>query len=309
MWLAKPRRGFLVFLVFLVLSGLFWLSTALNGYYDYEIDLPVVVHGMPANIIQTDSLDVVRVAVHDKGFTLLQYAQRKNPSVLDIDFETFRKAGNRCAVSAAELHKLITKRLQGSTSISSIKPDKIEFGFVEGIAKKVPVRLNGNFVPAKNYYIEHSEIRPAHVTLIAPADVIDTIHYAVTERFTVENFSDTVSQNVKIRAAAGTKVVPGEVTAVIYPDVLTEDEVEVPVAAVNVPEGVILRTFPTRVKVKYTVGASAYRNINTSQFKVQIDYNDIAPDADKCSVRLAAVPKGVKSASVETGEVDYLIEN
>ncbi len=309
MWLVKPRRGFFVFLIFLVLSGLFWLSTALNGYYDYEIDLPVVVHGMPANIIQTDSLDIVRVSVHDKGYALLQYAQRKNPSAIDIDFETFRKPGNRCAVSAVELHKLVTKRLQNSTSISSIKPDKIEFGFVEGVAKNVPVRLNGNFVPAKNYYLEHAEIRPSHVTLIAPADVIDTMHFAVTERLTIEDFSDTVSQNVKIRAAARTKVVPGEVTAVLYPDVLTEEEIEVPVAAVNVPEGVILRTFPARVKVRFTVGASMYRNINAAQFKVQLDYNDIAPGADKCKVRLAAVPKGVKRAKLAADEVDYLIEN
>ncbi len=307
--LIRPRREVFVFLVFLVLSGLFWLSTALNGYYDYEIDLPVVVNGMPANIIQTDSLDVVRVSVHDKGYTLLQYAQRKNLSSLSIDFQTFRKPNGRCAVSAVELHKLVTKRLQNSTSISSVKPDKIEFGFIEGVAKNVSVRLNGDFVPAKNYYLEHTEISPSHVTLYAPADEIDTIHFAVTERLNIEDFSDTVSQNVKIRAAARTKVVPAEVTVTLYPDVLTEEEVEVPVAAVNVPEGTILRTFPARVKVRFTVGASMYRNVNASQFKVQMDYNDIAIGAEKCRVRLAAAPKGVKSAALETDEVDYLIEN
>ncbi|MCD8281829.1 MAG: YbbR-like domain-containing protein [Prevotella sp.] len=306
----RPRRSFFVFLVFLVLSGLFWLSTALNGYYDYELDLPVVVTGLPSNIILTgDSADVVRVAVHDKGFALLQYSRLKNVRALVINFPTYQRQGNKCVLSAAELHKLITKRLQGSTTINSIKPERIELSYVEGVGKSVPVRLTGNIEPAKNYYLEHTELHPSHVTLYAPAGEIDSVRYAYTEELNAVNFTDTLQAMVRLKTVSGQKVVPDEVAVTLYPDVLTEEEAEVRVMPVNVPEGTILRTFPSRVKVRFAVGVSMYRNINTSQFIVEADYGKISEDAEKCPLTLAQIPKGVKQASLVTSEVDYLIEN
>ncbi len=305
----RPRKGFLVFLVFLVLSGLFWLSTALNGFYDYEIDMPVSVEGLPKNVIlTTDSVDFVRVSVHDKGYALLQYVKKKNVPAVIIDFPSFDKQG-KCVISSTELHKIVTKKLPNSISVSSIKPDKLEFGYVTGQGKNVPVRLSGDFTPASNYYLEHTEIEPSHVTVYAPADEIDSIHYALTERMQVRNFSDTVRTRVRLENSPRTKTVPAEVDVTLYPDVLTEEEAEVPVTTVNVPEGTVLRIFPSRVKVRYTVGVSAYRNVNVSQFVVEADYEKTAGGAEKCPLRLSAVPKGVKRAVLETSGVDYLVEN
>jgi hypothetical protein len=75
------------------------------------------------------------------------------------------------------------------------------------------------------------------------------------------------------------------------------------------PEGKILRTFPSKVKVVYTVGASAIRNISPGQFTVVADYNDIlAHPSDKCPVKLTAKPSGLKNVKLELDEVNYLIE-
>ncbi len=308
--LLRPRRGFFIFLVFLVLSGLFWLSTALNDSYDCELDLPVAIKNVPANVVLTnDSIDIVRVTVRDKGYTLLQYARRKGVMPVEIDFSAYPKQNGKCVVSASELHKLITKRLQNSTSVSTVKPDKMDLCYVEGTGKSVSVRLTGNFTPAKNYYLEHTEIEPSRVTLYASPGEIDSIQYVFTENLQMKNFSDTVSATVKIKQMPRMKTVPDEVTVTFFPDILTEDEAEVRITTVNVPDGTILRTFPSRVKVKYTVGVSMYRNVNLSQFKIQADYGSITESTDKCRLSLVQIPKGVKQASLETSEVDYLIEN
>ncbi len=306
----RPRRDLLVFLVFLVLSGLFWLSTELNGYYDYEIDIPVKVTDVPANLIQTtEDVEVVHVTIHDKGFALLQYVRGNMTVPLTLNFSTYKIQGNKCVVSTTELSKMITKKFPNSTTVKSIKPDKIELTFVEGVGKSVPVRVVGNIEPAKNYYLEHLEVEPSSVTLYAPQGVIDSIDYVTTESLQLENFSDTLKAKVRVKTQTNTKAVPSEVEVTLFPDILTEEEVEVPITVVNVPRGVTLRTFPSRVKVKFTVGASLYKTVNTSQFEVVANYDDIVEDAEKCCISLAQTPNGVKAATLDIDEVDYLIEN
>ncbi len=306
----RPRRDLLVFLVFLVLSGLFWLSSELNGYYDYEVDIPVEVTDVPTNLIQTtDEVETVHVTIHDKGFALLQYVRGRNMTPLSLDYDVYKKQGNKCMVSATELSKMVAKKFPNSTTVNSIKPDKIEMSFVEGVGRSVAVRVVGNIEPAKNYYLEHLEVNPSKVTLYAPSGEADSTEYVETETLNLENFADTLKTMVKVKTQANTKAVPSEVEVTLFPDILTEEEVEVPITMVNTPQGVTLRTFPSRVKVKFTVGASLYRTINASQFEVVADYDDIEENAEKCHVVLTQIPKGVKTATLETNEVDYLIEN
>ncbi len=45
------------------------------------------------------------------------------------------------------------------------------------------------------------------------------------------------------------KIVPQMVRLAVYPDVLTEESVDVPVTAINVPDNMVLRTFPSKVAV------------------------------------------------------------
>ena len=75
------------------------------------------------------------------------------------------------------------------------------------------------------------------------------------------------------------------------------------------PDGKILRTFPSRVTVTFTVGASIFRSITPDRFKVVVDYNELmANPSDKCNIYLRSVPHGVRNARLSVNKVDYLIE-
>ena len=70
-----------------------------------------------------------------------------------------------------------------------------------------------------------------------------------------------------------------------------------------------LRAGQPWVKVVFVTGASMFRSISPESFKVVADYNDIkANPSDKCTIRIIAVPHGVKNARPEIESVDYLIE-
>lgn len=104
-------------------------------------------------------------------------------------------------------------------------------------------------------------------------------------------------------------MVPSTVRISVYPDVLTEEAVEVPVTAINMPSGMVLRTFPSRVKVRFTVGASLFRTISPDMFRVVVDYEElIANPSDKCTLQLRSVPGTVSKARLDVNKVDYLLE-
>jgi hypothetical protein len=110
----------------------------------------------------------------------------------------------------------------------------------------------------------------------------------------IVNFDDTVIQTVALKSIKGVKIVPSMVRIGLYPDILTEESVDVPISAVNMPQGKVLRTFPSKVSVRFTVGASMFRMIKPEQFKVIADYNDLtAHPSDKCNIYLRVYPHNV----------------
>ena len=308
--LLRPRRSYLTFLVFLVLSGLFWLSTALNESYDCEIAVPVSVENIPKNVIITSEVeDTLRVTVHDKGFALLQYLYSGKITPISINMPVASKQSDKYVVTAAELLRLVRKQMYTSSSVTSVKPERIEVAYCYGTAKKVAVRLDGDIVPASDYYLSHVQITPEKVTVYSTKELLDSITHVTTELLHVRNFADSVSMTVNLKTIKGARINPQKVRVDLFPDVLTEGSADVPITVVNMPEGVNVRTFPSRVKVKYSVGVSQYRTVNMGQFRVEMDYNEIRHDTDKCPLRITSMPKGITKASLEFAEVDYLIEN
>jgi len=139
--------------------------------------------------------------------------------------------------------------------------------------------------------------------------MLDSIKYVLTEELKITNFDDTVVQTVNLQAMKGVKIVPSQVMITLCPDVLTEESVEVPIHAVNMPEGKTLRTFPPRVKVKFVTGASMFRQIKAEHFRVVADFNELSrKPSEKCKLYLRNIPAGVKNAQLEISQVDYLIE-
>ena len=71
----------------------------------------------------------------------------------------------------------------------------------------------------------------------------------------------------------------------------------------------VLRTFPSRVTVRFTIGASLFRTISPDQFKVVADYEELSKNpSDKCTLELRSVPRTVSKAHLEMNRVDYLLE-
>ncbi|MBR1400391.1 MAG: YbbR-like domain-containing protein [Prevotella sp.] len=304
------NKEFLIFLFFLLLSGAFWLITTMNETYEKEIPIPLRLEGMPKNVVVTsDTEDTLRVTVRDRGYVLASYLYGGNIMPLRLNFNTYNKGNGRGSASTSDLQKLIYQRIFKSSRITSIKPDKFEYTYNNGESKLVSVSLAGKILPGKSYYLSKIKFTPEFVTIYAEKNKLDSIKTMFTEKLNIANVTDTLEQTVNLTKIRGVKALPSTVKMSIYPDVLTEESIEVPITAVNMPEGKVLRTFPSRVKVLFTTGASMYRGIHAEQFRVEADYNEIQDHpSEKCSIRVVMAPSSLRNIRTEPEQVDYLIE-
>lgn len=308
---SSLNKEFLIFLFFLLLSGAFWLMMALNETYEEELKVPVRLVGMPRNAVMTDEpADTVKVTVRDKGFTLVTYKYGHWFRPLTFKFATYANEDQgHGVILAADIIKQVQSQLYGSSKLLSVKPEKLDFYFTYGASKKVPVRFRGKISTSKSYYLAHTEFSPMMVTAYANKKVLDELKYVEIEPFNYRNLQDTIRRNVRLQKIRGVKLVPSTVRLSVYPDVLTEESIEVPVSAVNMPAGMVLRTFPSRVTVRFTIGASQFRMIRPEQFNVVVDYQTLAENpSDKCTLQLRSVPSSVSKAKLELDKVDYLLE-
>ena len=301
------NKEFLIFLFFLALSGAFWLLMTLNETMEREFKIPMRLSGVPRNAVMTGELpDTVRVTVRDKGFTLVTYDFR--PLVFRFSNYADEDEG-KGMIPLADVQKQVLSQMYGSSKLLQVKPGAFDFYFTYGTSKKVPVVFRGKITTNKSYYLAHTEFYPSMVTVYANKQQLDKLQSVEIEPFNYRNLQDTIRQAVKIRKIRGVKIVPPTVRLSVYPDVLTEEAIEVPITAINMPPGMVLRTFPSKVTVRFTIGASLFRTIKPNLFKVVVDYEELAANpSDKCTLQLRSVPRSVSKASLEIDRVDYLLE-
>ncbi len=282
----------------------------LNETQEKEIMMPIVLTNIPKNVVITsDSNDTIHVTVRDKVYILATYIFGKRLRPIAVNFNQYASEYGHGQVPMADLQRLIYQQLYGSSRITSIKPDKIEFYFNYGAHKRVPVRFQGKVATEENYFITNTRIIPDSVTIYASNDQLEELRYVYIEPLNLQNVADTVRTQVKIEKTIGMKSIPNTVKVELIPDVLTEKTVEVNIHCVNLPEGKVLRTFPTKAAVRFVVGASQYRNITADGFYVIVDYNELIDNpTEKCKLHLQATPNGVSKARLEYDTVEYLIE-
>ncbi|MCD8296984.1 MAG: YbbR-like domain-containing protein [Prevotella sp.] len=304
------NREFLIFLFFLVISGTFWLLMSLNETYEKEIEVPLILVETPTNVVLTsDSSTSIRVVVKDKGYTILTYLYGKKIHPIKIDFNKYGKSSDYGSVSSSELQKLIYQQLYNSSSIVSCKPDKFEYYYNYGLKKRLPVRINGKILSKQSYYLSKVTIKPDTIDVYANREMLDSFKYVNTEQIHVTNITDTMVMQVSLEKIKGVKYMPDNVNISIYPDILTEESMDVPIQAINMPEGKILRTFPSKVTVTFAVGVNQFRSIRPEKFKVVVDYKEIEDNhTEKCNVYLRNAPHEVRNAKIGIRQVDYLIE-
>ncbi len=310
------NKEFLIFLLFLVLSGAFWTMTTFNEVWEKEIKVPVHIVNVPQNIVLTsDEVDTVRVILRDKGFVLVNYLIGDNEHEkigIKADFNTYNKGNGYGVVAAAEIQRILYKQLASSTKIvqQQGKPDKCEFTYNYGQSKKVPVVYTGKVEPEELHFISNVTYSPDSVLVYASHKKLDSLECVYTDPIYITKAHDTLSVYTPLRKMQGVKISPNSVKVTFHTDILIETTIsDIRIKGVNVPDGKIIRTFPSKVNVMFVTGAKSLKDIKASDFVVVVDYDDLVKHpSDKCTLHLVRQPHEVQKVRLSMNSVDYLIE-
>ena len=308
---SKTNREFLIFLLFLLLSGIFWLMMTFNETYEKEIVLPVRYVNVPQSAVLTSGeSDSIHVNISDKGFSIFAFIYSRDSHTIDIDFTKYALPDGIGSVPAIDLQHMIEQLLPTSAKITSLKTEKLVFYYNNGEKKKVPVRWRGHLKTDPHYFIAKTLIEPDSVTIFASREKLDSIHYVYTRELNYSDIHDTLIVTSELQRMQGVKIVPNRVKINIQTDVLTEETIDsIPVVGINMPKGKVLRTFPSRVSVKIVTGMKNYKAIMPSDILVVADYEQFKDEtSDKCTLQVKKVPEGVSRATLNVKQVDYLIE-
>lgn len=310
------NKEFLIFLLFLVLSGAFWTMTTFNEVWEKEIKIPIQIVNVPQNVVLTsDEVDTVRVILRDKGFVLVNYLIGGNDYeklAIKADFNTYNRGNGYGVVTAAEIQRLLYKQLASSTKIiqQQGKPEKSEFTYNYGQSKKIPVVYTGKVEPEELYFISNVTYSPDSVLVYASHKKLDSLECVYTKPIYITKAHDTLSVYTELRKMQGVKIMPNNVKVTFHTDILTETTInDIRIKGVNVPDGKIIRTFPSKVNVTFVSGAKNLKDIKASDFVVVVDYDDIIKHpSDKCTLHLVRQPHEVQKVRLSMKSVDYLIE-
>lgn len=308
---SRANREFLIFLFFFAIAGVFWLLTTLNETTEQEVKITVRYVNVPKNaVITSPEVDTLRVTVADKGINLLSFLYGGQRHQVSVDFQRYAHSAGSGSVGQSDLLRLVAKELPASSKVNSIKPEKFVFYYNYGERKQVPVRMRGQVVPEKLYFISDTIVEPDSVTIYASRQKLDSISVVYTEQLNFTDWHDTLIVKPYLQKLTGVKVIPEQVCFTFITDVLTEESIEgIPVVGINMPEGKVLRTFPAKVRVRFVTGMKRYQQLSPADFLVVADYNEFSKSqSPKCNIYLRRSPSNISRAKLEVQQVDYLIE-
>lgn len=311
---SSKSREFSVFLFFLAVSAGFWLLQTLDETFEMEIAVPLRLADVPDEVVITTPLpDKLHVTVRDKGTILMRYWHKSLDSI-SLSFADYDNGmiNGRVRVPQADVLKSIQGLLAASTRVQAIHPDTIEFFYNHGMNAVFPVAMVGEVETNAHYYLLDVTISPSEVKVFAPASTLDTLTSVRTMPVSLTDLKETTTLEVPLRLIRGAKMEPERVTLTATVDVYMENTIEVPIVSLNFPGDKQLRTFPSSVKVTYTVGYSRSKEVTRQNFVSVVTYEELldlqGQGATKIPVRLKSIPEGVKIVRIEPQELDYLVE-
>lgn len=312
----KYQQKILLFLFFVVLSTIFWIIRSLNEEYEADILYPVRYGGMPENkVLLSEPPDKLKLRVKALGRTILshKYSYFLRPLKFDVSSYSLNTIGTDSSYILTGTAKEALAKELDDIRILDISPDTLFFRFSEMITKKVVIKHNIENFPrifAKQYMFNGElSFLPDSIIVSGPNSILDTLNCVYTEPVTINNLNDSLERTCLLEKIDQVVFSRKKVKLLIPVDKFTELSYLVDINHMNVPDSLVLKTFPNSVRITCRVTLSYYDKVSPELFEPYVDYNDIETlISSKLKVLIRDVPEYIHSLTLYPSSVEFLIE-
>ena len=264
------------FLLFIILSVVFWFMTKLSKEYDSTLEYPVSYINLPEDkLLQEAPVEVIEIHVKTTGFKLI--SATFFPTELKIDVSNLNwKSSTDYYLLLSQQKLAIQKQMKTGVEIDFFINDSIYFNLGKLKNKKVPVKplldlsyatgfeLNGNITTV-----------PDSILISGPESILDTINFVSTKLLQIKKLNNSIDQTIEIErfsSDSNVKLQQKNIKIIANVEKYTEGTLEIPFEVLNLPENNIINTFPKVVKVTYKVALSNFNKIDFTSFLIHCDY-------------------------------------
>jgi len=319
--LKQIQHKYLIFLFFLILSILAWFVRALSDTYEAEIKYPVRYTNLPPNrILSKPPPEKLLLTVRSDGYTILSTKLIFKPP-LSYNVNAFSMYSlTMDSTSVYTLTKYARERLSSELNkrkknieITDITPDTLFFNFSRVKKKIIPVHARvysrHNLFAQQHMLNGNIYTNPPAIEVTGPSYIIDTLRFILTKPMHLKYLSDTVEKNAQIEKHPKLIYPINKVKVIVPVDEFTESEFTIAVIQKNVPDSIILKTFPKTVKVKYITTLSNFYKISSDMLRPYVNYDDIDIEMDsKITIKLDSFPAYIHNVNLTPRSAEYLIE-
>lgn len=287
---------------------------SLSKEYTISVSFPVKYTNLPADKLIVNQLpEIIDIEIRSSGFNLLIYKmkQHKETIMLDIKDAKSTSVKNNFFINCNNHLDKVTSQFSSAIKVVHIKPDTVFINYNKKTSKTVPVKVNLNIEFAEQFQQTDSiQIEPETIEIMGTKEVLATISFVETAETNLKKVDKTILMDIKLVKSPNMKQVEfsqNSVKTKINVTKFTEAVVELPVEVENLPNGLNLKTFPDKIAVKYQVAYNDYGKINSSDFKIAVDYSKIEQGSNKLKVQIVKYPTNVRSVKLSNERVEYII--
>jgi YbbR domain-containing protein len=308
------RRNILVFAICLIISALFWLLLAFDGYYSASLQVPVEYINMPKERMSIEKLpSQVDITISGSGYQLISYwMQPKNAKVL-LDGRNIgtRSSGNSTLAFLTTYNGIdFFNREHGDVKALNISPDTLFLTFFNRGSKKVPVVLRSELNFERQYYLTDSIlIKPDSITISGPIARLDSISQIKTELLSLSKINKSGTYQLKlIQEDSLLAYEPSSVEVNLAVDQFTEVIFEVPIKIEHLLSSDSLGIFPNAIQVSCLVALKDFSKLKPSAFLIAADAFDLRNSrAKSLKLYIRKSPSYVRSIQLRPESVEFII--
>ncbi len=313
----RLNRNFFIFLIFLFLSGLFWLLNELGKETISDISYPVRYTNLPANtILANDIPRRLTLKLKASGYSMLRFKLSSGLIPLNLDLESYfmrQLPGMRSSeyyLLTDELRARFERRLTSDISIIDIQPDSLFFSFDSIVSRKIKVNPDVEFSLARQYMLmDGFRTNPDSILVYGPEIILDSLSFVSTRKLSFEELSSSVEEEVELVQIPKIEFDREKVMVLAGVEQFTEANLKVPIETINVPDSLVLKTFPNNVSLSCISGLSDYDKVSAHVFMLEVDYLEIDQIlGGKLKVKIASAPDFVSSVRIHPIYVEFIIE-
>ncbi|MEQ6122730.1 CdaR family protein [Pseudotenacibaculum sp. MALMAid0570] len=301
------------FILFILASIVFWFLTKLSKEYESTISYPVSYENLPNDkLLQKEPAKEIDIHVKTSGFKII--SGKLFPKTIKIDASNLTsKSKTDYFLLLAQQRLAVQRQMNNGVTIDHFIKDSLFFSLGFLSQKKVPVHLNTNLSYQAGYDMEGDmKVSPDSVVISGPEKLIDTVKFVKTILLTRNNLSEPINSELLLESFSkenNIKLNTDKVRVEANVEKFTEGTMKVPFTVINLPEDIVINTFPKEVDLTYKIALSNFNKITSSSFLIECDYKLSANNS-----LLYLVPKIkqqsnlVKNVKIAPNKIDFVIE-